>query len=202
MLGQPIEVQIELADQRQGLAMAKADFAHRSRVPTIEWPPGERWCSECQDFIPDFYAQGSRCKAHNSRATHASRIKALYNLDPAEYEALRVWQGGRCYVCGEVPRSQRLAVDHDHVTGLVRGLLCANNDWGCNVSLRRLLNDLEMASKALEYVEMAPLDRMRAGQPPPAYGSMPKKVEKPPAPPPPVSQKIPQKELDEWNPFG
>jgi hypothetical protein len=203
LLKQPIELQITLADQRRAASEARAGYVERPRVPTIEWPPGERWCSECQDFVPDFYTQGSRCKAHNSRATHASRIKAVYNLDPDEYQALLEWQGGRCYVCGQVPRSQRLAVDHDHATGLVRGLLCANNEWGCNVSLRRLLGDLEMASKALEYVEMSPIDRMRAGQPPPAYGSMPKKDDKPPpAPPAPKPERLPKKEIEEWNPFG
>jgi hypothetical protein len=60
-----------------------------------------------------------------------------------------------------------------------------------------------MASKALEYVEMSPIDRMRAGQPPPAYGSMPKKDDKPPpAPPAPKPERLPKKEIEEWNPFG
>lgn len=40
---------------------------------------------------------------------------------------LEDWQQGRCAVCGNRPRV--LAEDHDHATGLVRGLLCR----GCNV---------------------------------------------------------------------
>lgn len=35
-------------------------------------------------------------------------------------------QGGRCYICDN-PRKRdgkKLSVDHDHVTGMIRGLLC------------------------------------------------------------------------------
>lgn len=45
--------------------------------------------------------------------------------DEAE-EALREWQAGRCAMCGKV---EPLRMDHDHRTGLVRGLLCHS----CNV---------------------------------------------------------------------
>lgn len=41
---------------------------------------------------------------------------------------LREYQAGHCAVCGEV--RMRLRIDHDHDTGLVRGLLCN----GCNIS--------------------------------------------------------------------
>jgi hypothetical protein len=35
---------------------------------------------------------------------------------------LSVWQDGRCAICGS--RDMRLCEDHDHISGLVRGLLC------------------------------------------------------------------------------
>lgn len=48
---------------------------------------------------------------------------------PARPVALTDWQAGRCAVCGTTaddvaPASFALVVDHDHGTGLVRGLLC------------------------------------------------------------------------------
>lgn len=159
LLRQPISVQITSADAR--LKSYKADgLPVRARVPDSEWPAGERWCSGCQSFVPLFYVQGSRCKACASRANHASHVKRTYGITEEEYQKLLDFQGGVCYICRQRPRSKRLAVDHNHETGEVRGLLCANDEWGCNVSLRRLLNDLEMARRALEYVELSPFKRM------------------------------------------
>ena len=44
-------------------------------------------------------------------------------------DTLRRWQHGRCGICGW--ETDRLHLDHDHGTGLVRGLLCS----GCNTQL-------------------------------------------------------------------
>lgn len=169
LLAQPIAEQVEFADQRGERMRSKEGHVERARVPASEWPVGRRWCSECQAMIPLFYCRGSKCYAHASRAAHASMTKRVYELSHEDYQALLAWQGGRCYICGQVPRTKRLAVDHDHKTDLVRGLLCANDEFGCNFTLRVLLNNYSMALRAFEYVEMAPIDRMRAGQPPVQY---------------------------------
>lgn len=164
LLGQPIEAQIVAADQRAaGKPLAGTD-GYQARVPESAWPAGTRWCSECQDFVPLFYVTGSKCKAHASRAAHASMIQRVYDLSPEAYKALFDWQGGRCYICQQVPRVRRLAVDHDHDTGEVRGLLCANDEWGCNVMLARLLNNRGMAERAFAYVTKWPLRRMEDGE--------------------------------------
>ena len=163
---QPIEEQVEWADQRREAAEATPGWVHYARIPEKDWPPGERWCSECQTFIPLFYCTGSRCKAHASRAAHASLTRRLYDFTREDYEALLAWQKGRCYICQQLPHKKRLAVDHDHRTMLVRGLLCASDEWGCNMTLRRLLNIPAMARRALEYVTKTPLERMQAGEEP------------------------------------
>lgn len=48
------------------------------------------------------------------------------NITFSEYEALRIKQAGHCAICGahESSLSRALAVDHDHKTGKIRGLLC------------------------------------------------------------------------------
>ena len=161
--GMPIEKQISLADQRGAANRALPGHVERTRVPQAEWPEGGRWCSECQGYIPWIYVTGTKCKAHASRAAHASMTKRVYDLSREQYEALLRFQSGRCYICGQLPSARRLAVDHDHVSGAVRGLLCSNDEWGCNVSLRRLLNSLSMAQRALEYVTKSPWDRLNEG---------------------------------------
>lgn len=54
--------------------------------------------------------------------------KRVYGLDGDQYEALLDLQGGGCAVCGSKPKSKRLAVDHDHKSGAVRGLLCKRHN--------------------------------------------------------------------------
>lgn len=56
-------------------------------------------------------------------------------------------QEGRCAICGCSP-SYRLAVDHSHETGAIRGLLCV----GCNTSLGALEKKDGWLKKALEYL--------------------------------------------------
>lgn len=171
LAAQPIDVQIAAARSRLAKKEASQGHEYRARVPEKEWPEGRRWCSGCQTFVPLHYTRDSRCRACASQAAYASHIKRTYDLDPAEYDALLAWQGGRCYICGQKNQKRRLAVDHDHVTGEVRGLLCSADEWGCNVSLRRLLNSLDMATRALAYVQMSPLQRLRAGQSPASAAS-------------------------------
>jgi hypothetical protein len=51
-----------------------------------------------------------------------------YQITPLEYRALYAAQGGRCYVCRRASgKAKRLGVDHDHLTGEVRGLLCTGS---------------------------------------------------------------------------
>jgi len=70
------------------------------------------------------------------------RMIDLYELIPAQYRDLYLAQKGRCAICQKAkgihpddPRgrgSRRLGVDHNHVTGQVRGLLCTGGDKTCN----------------------------------------------------------------------
>lgn len=55
---------------------------------------------------------------------HDRYVSRTYGLEPGEYARLLAEQDGRCAICTKRPRNRRLAVDHDHRTGKVRGLLC------------------------------------------------------------------------------
>ena len=52
-------------------------------------------------------------------------------LTIADYDAMVRKQRGLCAICGCPPKRKRLAVDHDHKSNTVRGLLCSN----CNLCL-------------------------------------------------------------------
>lgn len=84
---------------------------------------------------------GPRCATHHRQRrrkvkerTHEQRVCKTYGLSPGDYQRLYEAQGGRCAICQwATGRSKRLAVDHDHVTGAPRGLLCTT----CNVLVGR-----------------------------------------------------------------
>lgn len=60
------------------------------------------------------------------------RIKKIYGLTPEQYDEKLRNQGGGCAICLKPYNSgRRLSVDHDHQTGMVRGLLCTS----CNTRL-------------------------------------------------------------------
>jgi hypothetical protein len=172
LLKEPTEVQIEAAEERRAAADAEAlrlmlEGYPYARWKKEQWPPGERWCAGCQGFVPLFYCTGSRCKAHNAQAAHSGALLAKYDITRADYLALLELQGGVCYVCGQTPRSKRLAVDHDHKTGIVRGLLCSDLERGCNhavlgsLEARSVDGVIAAAYRLIDYMTKTPFQRLK-----------------------------------------
>lgn len=59
-------------------------------------------------------------------------LRRTYNITEEEYRLILYEQRGRCGACNRQQSEfkTRLAVDHDHRTGVVRGLLCYHcNRW-------------------------------------------------------------------------
>jgi hypothetical protein len=51
---------------------------------------------------------------------------AQLGVTDADYARMLAAQGGKCAIpnCSRTPKTRRFHVDHDHLTGKVRGLLC------------------------------------------------------------------------------
>lgn len=75
----------------------------------------------------------------------------VYGLTAESFAVLAQSQEDRCAICGSEHRGhgKRLHVDHDHVTGKVRGLLCGP----CNVSLGGFADNPDRLRKAAGYIE-------------------------------------------------
>jgi len=56
--------------------------------------------------------------------TRSERYQKKYGITIKQYNLMLKQQGGVCKLCKRPPKSVRLAVDHDHKSGRVRGLLC------------------------------------------------------------------------------
>ncbi len=82
-----------------------------------------------------------------------SRLKRLYGLEPGEYEKIFDFQGRVCYICKNPPKeNKRLHVDHDHKSGLTRGLLC----WVDNGALGKFRDNALKLRYALDYINNPP----------------------------------------------
>jgi hypothetical protein len=73
-----------------------------------------------------------------------------YGLTKADYDQMLAAQHGRCAICcSDTPQGRgRWHIDHDHVTGQVRGLLCNN----CNRGIGYFGEDPEVMTAAARYV--------------------------------------------------
>jgi hypothetical protein len=79
-------------------------------------------------------------------------LKRTYGITLEQYNELLERQGGKCPVClrheSEFPR--KLAVDHNHITGEIRGLLCSY----CNHRLVGRHRDAGLLRRIADYVEI------------------------------------------------
>lgn len=107
---------------------------------------------------------GPRCVTHHrakvklaKAGAHARRVQNEYGLEPGQYGELYLSQGRVCAICRRATgKTRRLSVDHDHKTGLVRGLVCRP----CNDMLGHLRDDREAALRIAEYLDYPPAARL------------------------------------------
>lgn len=115
--------------------------------------PGGRgsWCRVC--WVA--FSKAKRDKM-SPRDRQARELRRRYGITPDEYDAMLKKQNKVCAICKDreatvhriSQKTQKLAVDHDHNTGKVRGLLCSR----CNKALGLFYDDLTLLTAATEYL--------------------------------------------------
>src|SRR6476469_6189244 len=91
------------------------------------------FCGTCktEKSKNEFYkATPNRCIECSLAQVRKSHLKRTYGITFEEYDFMLDRQNGVCAICKGV-HGRRLAVDHNHETGKVRGLLCGS----CNAAL-------------------------------------------------------------------
>ena len=88
---------------------------------------------------------------------HEQRLRYAYGIDGVEYYRIFEYQGGVCFICQRKPHKKRLAVDHNHKTGEVRGLLCKT----CNRDIIGTAKDeVAFLERAIDYLKNPPASRL------------------------------------------
>jgi hypothetical protein len=122
-----------------------------------------------------FYRKGICRECHNKRATKywhkktstvdgkkrtkiallRTHLRREYGITLEQYNEILESQQGKCAICGKDystimdGKKARLAVDHCHKTGAIRGLLCNS----CNTGLGNLKDDPDLLRAAIKYIE-------------------------------------------------
>lgn len=91
-----------------------------------------------------------RWYARNREHVAVTRRLRKYNITKEQFDAMFAAQSGLCAICGDDLLNGRygVCVDHNHVTGKVRGLLC----HPCNRGLGQFRDRLDLLANAAEYL--------------------------------------------------
>lgn len=98
------------------------------------------YCRPCHGTV----MAANKAKIHGSTRNYL--LKRRYGLTEDEVAALAERHGELCLIC---LHRRPLHVDHDHVTGEIRGLLC----FGCNGALGQFRDDPNVIRRAVDYLE-------------------------------------------------
>lgn len=122
------------------------------------------WCrSCCREYGRNHYKQNSerlikqtteynrKNKENRKKIIRKNHLIKTFGITPNDYNLILKSQNGVCLICRGLQKntSINLAVDHCHVTGKVRGLLCDS----CNNGLGRFKDNPELLIKAAEYLK-------------------------------------------------
>jgi hypothetical protein len=110
--------------------------------------------------MPAWLRQASENAPRRSRGDKKSRrhyrLIQRYRIGERDLERLVEAQEGRCLICRMAAPT---AVDHDHVTGAVRGMLCPD----CNSGMGQLDDNPWILRRAIEYLTGGLLGLCKSG---------------------------------------
>lgn len=113
----------------------------------------KEWSTENRD---SFLANKRQYYEDNKSTFKEYWLNRTFNMTQQDYDCMLLLQGGSCAICKEketaVNKSgsvKRLAVDHDHQTGVIRGLLCHR----CNLALGHFKDSTSILLAAISYLE-------------------------------------------------
>lgn len=111
------------------------------------------WCKQCQHALLKESRKDPKMKEKFQQYRYKSLIKKRYGMTVERYDQMLKQQKYVCAICkkadsGGLSFGRRLAIDHDHETKYVRGLLCQK----CNRGLGLFNDNIERMRSAIKYL--------------------------------------------------
>lgn len=133
---------------KQGCLACRKAYREKRKTETAEY---NRLYRLAHPEIVEKARERQQKQRNKLRDRHLLRY---YNLSRAEHDAMLVSQSHRCAICGGDNWGGRFGVpmvDHDHITGKVRGILCHQ----CNAGLGSFGDSPELLLEAIAYLNEA-----------------------------------------------
>ena len=133
---------------------AVRDDREGKQVRPRDVPAGHKFCRTCLETKPLSEWSANRratdglqtqCKDCRSKRGRRDHLRKSYGLTEEQAAALLSNQDGLCAICQDAPA---VHIDHDHITGAIRGMLC----FRCNAALGQFGDDPETLLRAARYL--------------------------------------------------
>ena len=122
----------------------------RSFTPTVGF---QKYCLRCREYVARLsgikaaYAYKRRQITLDADWQNKTRRKYRYGITDGQYDQVLLAQDGRCAIC--YADDKILHIDHCHITGQFRGLLCNL----CNKSLGMIEDSIPRLNRAIDYLD-------------------------------------------------
>jgi len=80
-----------------------------------------------------------------------------FGITLEDYENMFISQNGLCAICGLPPTEDVLVVDHEHLSGNIRGLLCQK----CNKAIGFFNDSTSILTNAIDYLNHSDIAHVR-----------------------------------------
>lgn len=123
-------------------------YAERNQEHMREYRRNYRENSEVYRAKQQRYMKEYAANEGVRRVRTNNALLRQFGITLETYELILKEQNGGCAICSKAENGRRLAVDHDHSTGVIRGLLCAL----CNTAIGKFHDDPALLRKAANYI--------------------------------------------------
>lgn len=146
--------------------MNLSKIQHRHKLYMRKYRKTDRYKAYMKRYFKDYYKRDYAAKAKNERQNKYRKIhgypptkslnsyqwyiKSKYGLTLDDYKLMLMSQNYCCRICKlhHSKFKKQLAIDHCHVTGQIRGLLCHH----CNSALGNFKDKVESLQEAIKYL--------------------------------------------------
>ena len=128
----------------------KREWYYKNKEHIAEY--SRKYQAENRERISARRRAANQRNREKNKTYERERLMREYGISVVAYEEMKTGQGSKCAICKAIVTGtgrKGLHVDHCHVTGKVRALLCSR----CNTTLGNMKDDPALLRAAAEYLE-------------------------------------------------